>query len=109
MSGKQGCQMVYFQNKNTDLGKLWSDFDWKLLIYFNVICNIVWTFGILYDHFVHFMLIWYIFSGFGIMHQEKSGNPAGKHFATGLILMHIFARSLPVTRTLGVVTDKIHI
>jgi hypothetical protein len=55
------------------------------------------------------MLIWYIFSGFGIMHQEKSGNPAGKHFATGLILMHIFARSLPVTRTLGVVTDKIHI
>jgi hypothetical protein len=22
------------------------------------------------------VFIWYIFSGFGIMHQEKSGNPA---------------------------------
>jgi hypothetical protein len=28
-----------------------------------------------YDHLVHFVLIWYIFSGFGIMYQEKSGNP----------------------------------
>jgi hypothetical protein len=25
---------------------------------------------------VHFVLIWYIFSGFGITHPEKSGNPA---------------------------------
>jgi hypothetical protein len=24
---------------------------------------------------VHFVFIWYIFSGFGIMYQEKSGNP----------------------------------
>jgi hypothetical protein len=24
---------------------------------------------------VHFMFIWYIFTGFGIMCQEKSGNP----------------------------------
>jgi hypothetical protein len=24
---------------------------------------------------VHFVLIWYIFYGFGIMYQEKSGNP----------------------------------
>jgi hypothetical protein len=28
------------------------------------------------DHLVHFVLICYIFSSFGIMHQEKSGNPA---------------------------------
>jgi hypothetical protein len=28
-----------------------------------------------YDHSVHFVSIWYIFSSFGIMHQEKSGNP----------------------------------
>jgi hypothetical protein len=35
----------------------------------------VQTFGIFYDHLVHLVLIWYIFSGFGIMHQEKSGNP----------------------------------
>jgi hypothetical protein len=25
---------------------------------------------------VHFVFVWYIFSGFGIRHQEKSGNPA---------------------------------
>jgi hypothetical protein len=30
---------------------------------------------IFYDHLVHFVLIWFIFSGFGIMHQNKSGNP----------------------------------
>jgi hypothetical protein len=40
------------------------------------IWNILQTFGIFYDHLVHFVFIWYIFSGFGIMYQEKSGNPA---------------------------------
>jgi hypothetical protein len=39
------------------------------------IWTIVWVFGILYDHSVHFMFICYIFSSFGVMHQEKSGNP----------------------------------
>jgi hypothetical protein len=38
--------------------------------------NILWTFGKFYDHLVHFVLIWYIFSCFGITYQEKSGNPA---------------------------------
>jgi hypothetical protein len=33
------------------------------------------TFGIFYDHLVHFVFLWYIFSGFGIMYREKSGNP----------------------------------
>jgi hypothetical protein len=32
------------------------------------ISNILQTFGIFYDHLVHFC-------GFGIMDQEKSGNP----------------------------------
>jgi hypothetical protein len=41
------------------------------------IWNISWRFGIVYDHLVHFVFIWNIFSGFGIMHQEKSGNPDG--------------------------------
>jgi hypothetical protein len=34
-------------------------------------CYILWSFGIFYDHLVHF-------SGFGILHQEKSGNPGGE-------------------------------
>jgi hypothetical protein len=54
-----------------------SALDWKMLIYFMAICNILLTFGILYDHLAQFAFIWYIFSGFGIMHQEKSGKPAG--------------------------------
>jgi hypothetical protein len=37
--------------------------------------NILWIFGIFNDHLVNFVFIWYIFSGFGIMYQEKSGNP----------------------------------
>jgi hypothetical protein len=37
------------------------------------IWNILWIFAIFYDHPVHFVFIWYIF---GIMHPEKSGNPA---------------------------------
>jgi hypothetical protein len=30
--------------------------------------------GIFYDHMVHFVLMWDILSGFGIMYQENSGN-----------------------------------
>jgi hypothetical protein len=32
---------------------------------------------IFYGHLVYFVVIWYIFPGFGILNQEKSGNPAG--------------------------------
>jgi hypothetical protein len=40
------------------------------------IWNILRTFGIFFDHLVHFVLHnWGHFSGFGIMYQEKSGNP----------------------------------
>jgi hypothetical protein len=28
------------------------------------------------DYLVHFVFLWCIFYGFGIMYQEKSGNPA---------------------------------
>jgi hypothetical protein len=58
----QGCQMVSFQTKNTNLGKFWRALDWKTLIYFMAIWNILQTFGILYDHLIHFVFIWYIFS-----------------------------------------------
>jgi hypothetical protein len=72
---QQGCQMVYFQTQNPNLGKFWRVLDGKMLLYLMAIWNVLWTFGIFYDHLVHFVFIWYIFSGFGIMHQEKSGNP----------------------------------
>jgi hypothetical protein len=30
---------------------------------------------IFYGHLVYFVVIWYIFPRFGILYQEKSGNP----------------------------------
>jgi hypothetical protein len=72
LAASQGCQMVCFQTKNPNLGKIFRFADWKMLMYYKAIWNILWTFGILYDHLV----IWYIFPCFGVMHQEKSGKPA---------------------------------
>jgi hypothetical protein len=57
----QGCQMVSLRTKNPNLGKFWRALDWTMLIYFMVIWNILQTFGIFYDHLVHFVFIWYIF------------------------------------------------
>jgi hypothetical protein len=54
--------MVYFQTKNTNLGKFWRAFDWKILIYFMAIWYILLIFGIFYDHLVLFVSIWYIFA-----------------------------------------------
>jgi hypothetical protein len=48
---------------------------------FMVFGYILWTFGpfmvsgIFYGHLVHLAVIWWFFSRFGILHQEKSGNP----------------------------------
>jgi hypothetical protein len=55
--------MVCFQTKNPNLGKNFGASDWKMVIYFMAIGNILWKFGIFYDHSVHF-------SSFGIMHQN---------------------------------------
>jgi hypothetical protein len=66
--------MVYFQTKNTNLGKFRKVFQLKMLVY--------------YDHFVYFTVKWYmlwpfgtfcghlvIFSHFGMLYREKFGNP----------------------------------
>jgi hypothetical protein len=71
----QGCQMVYFQTKNPNLGKFFRALDWKMLICFMAIWNILRTCGIAYDHLVQFLFNGQIFSSFEIVHQEKSGNP----------------------------------
>jgi hypothetical protein len=46
-----------------------------MLIYFRAFWNVLWTFVISYYRLELFVFIWYIFSGFGITYQEKSGNP----------------------------------
>jgi hypothetical protein len=38
--------------------------------------SISWQFGTVYGHLVYFMANWYIFHRFGMLHQERSGNPA---------------------------------
>jgi hypothetical protein len=64
----QGCRMVCFQTKNTNFDKLWRALEWKMLVYFMDSWYITWPFGIV-------VVIWYIFRSFGILCQEKSGNP----------------------------------
>jgi hypothetical protein len=71
---EQGCQMVYFQTKT----QIWVGFGgscngrcWSILCTFDLFyirLVFLWT-------FVFFVAIWYIFSPFGTLYQEKSGNP----------------------------------
>jgi hypothetical protein len=67
--------MANFQNKNPNLGKFWRDLQWKMLVYSMVIWSILRRFGIFCDHLLYLRVIWYIFPLFGMLDQEKSGNP----------------------------------
>jgi hypothetical protein len=60
--------MVYFQNKKPNLGKFWRVLKSKVLVYFMAILYITWPFG-------NCVAFWYIFSRFGKLHYEISGNP----------------------------------
>jgi hypothetical protein len=71
----QGCQMVCCQTQNPNLGKFWRVLQWKMLVYFMDTWSIWWSFVIFYGHLVQFVVIWYIFPRFGILYQEKSGDP----------------------------------
>jgi hypothetical protein len=44
-----------------------------MLVHFMLIWNMLWPFGIFYRKFV---VVWYIFPHFGMLCQDKSGNPA---------------------------------
>jgi hypothetical protein len=68
----QGCQMAYFQTQNPNLGNFWREMQY---VYFMAIWYILWLFG--------------IFSLFGIMYQEKSGN-------SGILTGSIVLRNLHI-------------
>jgi hypothetical protein len=51
--------MAYFQTKNPDLGKFWRVLQEKMLVY----------------HMAILQFFWCIVSHFGMLYQEKSGNP----------------------------------
>jgi hypothetical protein len=71
--------MASFQTKNSNLGKFWTALKWKMLVCFMVIRNILWSFSMFNGQLV----ICHIFSRFGVLCQEKSGNPARNVFRQG--------------------------
>jgi hypothetical protein len=61
--------MAYFQTKNPNLGQFLRDLQWKLLVYFMAIWPILRPF----DTFNGYLV--YVYYNFGMLYQEKSGNP----------------------------------
>jgi hypothetical protein len=61
--------MAYFQTKNPCNGR-------TMLVYFKAIWSTLRPSGIFCGDLAYFLVIWYIFSRFGMMYHGKSGNPA---------------------------------
>jgi hypothetical protein len=59
-----------------------------MLLYFMGIRFILKPFGKFYGHLVHFVVIWYIFPRFGMLHQGKASTPVenGTNFVRRLFL-----------------------
>jgi hypothetical protein len=72
----QGCQMVHFKNQKFNFGYILKGlgmenvglFYVSHLAYFKAVWYILCPSG-------KFCVIWHTFPRFGILHQEKSGNP----------------------------------
>jgi hypothetical protein len=60
--------MVYFQTKNSNLGKILRVLKWKIWLYFSTILNIFRSFGTIYGRLVYF-------SRFGMFGQRKIWQP----------------------------------
>jgi hypothetical protein len=73
--------MVFFQTRNRNLGKIWMVLQWKLSVYFMDIWSILRPFYIFRGNLVYFVVIWYIFPGFGLLYQEKSGTPGRNYLS----------------------------
>jgi hypothetical protein len=76
----------YFQTKNSSLGKFWRALNWKMFTYFMSILNILWRFGIFYDH-------WYILCSFGTYFSVLVSRTK-ENLAT-LLLIDNFTRLVP--------------
>jgi hypothetical protein len=53
----QGCQMVYFQTKDPNLGKFGRALQWKTLVYFIAIWSILQPIGIFNGRLVYFVVL----------------------------------------------------
>jgi hypothetical protein len=61
-----------FSNQNPTLGNFWRVLEKKMLVNVMAIGSTLLAFC---GHFEYFLVIWYIFSRFGMLYQEKSGSP----------------------------------
>jgi hypothetical protein len=68
--------MVYLNAKNITNGYILEVLGAENVGTLMASWNILSSFGIFCRHLVYFVVIWYIFSCFGMLHQEKSGNLA---------------------------------
>jgi hypothetical protein len=66
--------MAHFLTKIPNLGEFWMDLQRKILVYVMAFWYILRPFDIICGHMVYFMVI---SPRFGMLYQEKSGNPAG--------------------------------
>jgi hypothetical protein len=64
--------MVCFQTKVPILGKFWMVFKWKVLMYFMTLWSVLQPLGIFWSCGI----FWVRPVRFGMLHKEKSGNPA---------------------------------
>jgi hypothetical protein len=65
----------FFQTENPNLDKFGRVLQWKELVYFIAIWPILQHFGKFCGHLVHFMVFLGFFTRFGLLYEEKSGNP----------------------------------
>jgi hypothetical protein len=67
--------MTYFQTKNPNFDTSLRALEGKLLAFTGHLAFLR-PFGIFYGYLVDYVVIWCIFSHFGRLYLEKSGNPA---------------------------------
>jgi hypothetical protein len=73
---EQGCQVVYFQTKNRNLGKILEVLGMKKVCIFIGHLEYITSIWYILSQFGNLVAIWYISHRFGILNKEKSGNPA---------------------------------
>jgi hypothetical protein len=66
--------MTYFQTNIPYLDIFWWVLQCKMLVYPKIPIRVC-TFGLFYSFLVSFEALWYILCLFGMLNQEKSGNP----------------------------------
>jgi hypothetical protein len=77
----QKSQLVCFHTKNPNLCIFSLDLEWKMLVYFMAIWNILRPFSIFYGQIIYlrqfgnFMVIWYIFPPFWYIAPRKIWQP----------------------------------